>query len=99
MDQRCNLVWPIFERYERLKRQEWRYDLLDLVGHVFRQVAGDSGGAPGEAYAGTPLHVLYRDEVRRRRRVEAMTSGLAHSMQVLLHVSLPVALVLIEIRV
>lgn len=80
MEQRSNLVWPIFERYERLKRQEWRYDLLDLVGHVFRQVAGDSGGAPGEGYGGTPLHVLYRDEVRRQGWVVGTTSGLPPSM-------------------
>ena len=42
-------------RYERLKRQEWRYDGLDVVGHVYRSLLS-------EGYTGTPLHVLYRDE-------------------------------------
>ncbi|GLI67622.1 hypothetical protein VaNZ11_011869, partial [Volvox africanus] len=54
---RGKLVWPIFERYERLKRQEWRYDLLDLVGHIYREMAASS-------YSGTPIHALYRDEVQ-----------------------------------
>ncbi|EFJ46513.1 hypothetical protein VOLCADRAFT_118102 [Volvox carteri f. nagariensis] len=54
---RKDLVWPIFEKYERLKRHEWRYDLLDLVGHVYREMSVSG-------YTGTPIHALYRDEVQ-----------------------------------
>ncbi|KAG2432292.1 hypothetical protein HYH02_013015 [Chlamydomonas schloesseri] len=58
-EMRGDVVWPIFEKYERLKRQEWRYDMLDLVGHIYREMTTTPGG-----YAGTPVHALYRDEVQ-----------------------------------
>ncbi|KXZ49100.1 hypothetical protein GPECTOR_23g31 [Gonium pectorale] len=51
--------------YERLKRHESRYDLLDVVGHVYRELT--VGG-----YNGTPVHALYRDEVQDFTQAELL---------------------------
>eukprot|EP00887_Chlorella_sp_A99_P006107 scaffold22.g6107.t1 len=50
------VVFRIYETYERVKRQRWRYDNADVVAHVYRQLAADG-------YAGAPIHNLYRDEL------------------------------------
>lgn len=51
---------PLFAlhlRYEQLKRSRWRYDALDVVGHVYRALCA-------EAFSGTRVHGVYRDEVQ-----------------------------------
>ena len=50
--------------------------MLDLVGHIYREMTTTPGG-----YAGTPVHALYRDEVRppagsaQRARAQALLDG------------------------
>ena len=55
-EQRAEVVWPIFMAYQRAKAEGRRYDLCDLLAHVYRQLR--EGG-----YDGVPIHSIYRDEV------------------------------------
>jgi hypothetical protein len=50
-------VYPLFERYTRLKAQLGRYDVCDLVASLYARL--QAGG-----WRGTPIHLLYRDEVQ-----------------------------------
>jgi hypothetical protein len=50
-------VYPVFERYERVKARLGRYDVCDLVASLYGRLAQ-------HGWRGTPLHALYRDEVQ-----------------------------------
>lgn len=50
-------LYPIFERYEAVKRERRLYDTTDLVYSLHSRLA--AGGWPG-----TPLHSIARDEVQ-----------------------------------
>lgn len=51
-------MYPLFETYQRLKKEGKRFDNMDLVAHIYQAL--DAHG-----YKGTEIHGLYRDEVRR----------------------------------
>lgn len=38
---RETLVWPVFKKYEHAKRAARRYDVMDLIANVYRQVEAD----------------------------------------------------------
>eukprot|EP00798_Chlamydomonas_sp_ICE-L_P021903 gene21903-28945_t len=56
-EERATTVYPMYELYERVKRKERRYDNMDLVSHIYRQLALTP-------YNGATIASLYRDEVQ-----------------------------------
>lgn len=52
-------LYPLFEKYEALKRELCRYDVTDVMHSILSRLE-DGGGA----WRGVPIHALYRDEVQ-----------------------------------
>ena len=50
-------MYPIFLRYQHVRRLSRRFDAMDLVTHLYRQLSA----AP---YKGARIRALYRDEVQ-----------------------------------
>ncbi|MEW5318036.1 MAG: hypothetical protein WDW38_009289 [Sanguina aurantia] len=62
---RRQLVYPLFEIYQNLKREGKHFDNMDLVAHVYQHL-----NAFG--YKGTQIHGLYRDEVQDFTQAEML---------------------------
>ena len=58
-------VFPMLERYERVKAQHGRFDVMDLAASIYRRLK--MGGYPG-----TPIHELFRDEVQDFTQAELL---------------------------
>jgi len=58
-------VYAVYERYEATKVRRWRYDNLDLVGHIYRSLAD-------EGYRGICVHGIFRDEVQDFTQAELL---------------------------
>lgn len=58
-------VYPIFERYEREKLRQNRYDHMDLLFHIFRSLKLSG-------YQGVPIHNITRDEVQDFTQAELL---------------------------
>jgi hypothetical protein len=56
-----NLIYDAFQRYEKLKAQEYTgdYDVLDVVAHVYRILS-----AHPEGYRGAAMYSVFVDEVQ-----------------------------------
>ena len=59
------MLYPVFQAYERLKKELNAYDVMDLVYSIYSRV--QEGGWPG-----VPIHSLYRDEVQDATQAELL---------------------------
>ena len=59
------MVYPMLDRYERVKAQKGCFDVMDLAASVYRRLK--AGGYPG-----TPIHELFRDEVQDFTQAELL---------------------------
>ena len=58
-------VFAMMDRYERVKAQNRRFDVMDLAASIFRRLNA-------HGYLGTPIHELFRDEVQDFTQAELL---------------------------